>query len=163
MRKFFRLFRDNRRLPAIALVISIIVLIPRWVGIFVSGLSFEQDIPYLADILSNEIYQRCADYAHILLIIAICVLIIMTIYKHISSKLRSLFSRFTSDFFRAQANAEVEMNKENDLKLKEKAIESKQSTPHVVKCPICGKSNSIVGTVGKCKACRNPIEYKGKF
>jgi predicted RNA-binding Zn-ribbon protein involved in translation (DUF1610 family) len=57
---------------------------------------------------------------------------------------------------------EVEIRKENDLKLREKEITSKQKTPHVVKCPHCGKTNSITGTVGKCKSCRSAIEYKGK-
>jgi hypothetical protein len=37
-----------------------------------------------------------------------------------------------------------------------------QSTPHVVKCTSCGKVNRIVGTDGKCKSCRNDIEWRSK-
>ena len=39
---------------------------------------------------------------------------------------------------------------------------SDQSTPHVVKCPTCGKANAIKGTVGTCKACRSAIEWQTK-
>lgn len=39
-------------------------------------------------------------------------------------------------------------------------IEAEKTRPHVVKCPNCGFSNRIIGTVGTCSHCRNNIEWK---
>lgn len=38
-------------------------------------------------------------------------------------------------------------------------IEAEKTRPHVIKCPNCGFSNSVIGTVGKCTHCKNNIEW----
>ena len=41
-------------------------------------------------------------------------------------------------------------------------IEAEKTRPHVIKCPHCGYSNSVIGTVGKCTHCKNNIEWHKK-
>ena len=62
---------------------------------------------------------------------------------------------FVQEVFTSHRNGSILIYYDGD-------IESKQKTPHVVKCPHCGKTNPITGTVGKCSSCRSAIEYHGK-
>ena len=154
--------RHYYRSPILILIFSLILLIPRGLELAIINFKFDLSIPYLNDILNSEIYPKLVDYAQNIFIISVVFLIVSAIIKAISSKLSGNISRVLNEYFSAKQAAETKAFQENDLKLKEKAIESKQKTPHVVKCPTCGKTNSIIGTVGKCKSCRNPIEYKEK-
>ena len=139
------------RTPVVLMLAGLILLVPR-------GLQ----LPHLSDLLNFELYPKLADYGQFILIVGVLILIVSYLLKSfisgLSNNIRSMMSQYAS----TKQAEEVEIRKENDLKLREKEITSKQKTPHVVKCPHCGKTNSITGTVGKCRSCRSAIEYKGK-
>lgn len=150
------------RTPVVLMLAGLILLVPRGLQLATENFNLGFTIPYLSDILNFELYPKLADYGQFILIVGIVVLIVSYLLKSfisgLSNNIRSMMSQYAS----TKQAEEVEIRKENDLKLREKEITSKQKTPHVVKCPHCGKTNSITGTVGKCKSCRSAIEYKGK-
>ena len=150
------------RTPVVLMLAGLILLVPRGLQLATENFNLGFTIPYLSDILNFELYPKLADYGQFILIVGIIVLIVSYLLKSfisgLSNNIRSMMSQYAS----TKQAEEVEIRKENDLKLREKEITSKQKTPHAVKCPHCGKTNSITGTVGKCKSCRSAIEYKGK-
>lgn len=150
------------RTPVVLMLAGLILLVPRGLQLATENFNLGFTIPYLSDILNFELYPKLADYGQFILIVGIVVLIVSYLLKSfisgLSNNIRSMMSQYAS----TKQAEEVEIRKENDLKLREKEITSKQKTPHVVKCPHCGKTNSITGTVGKCRSCRSAIEYKGK-
>lgn len=126
-------------------------------------LHIETNIPYLYNILNWEHYQDLLSFARFSFIVAVIILIVTSLLRKLIDTLSSKISQFISQYYAERQQRDDAITKENDLKRKEKALTSKQKTPHVVKCPHCGKTNSIIGTVGKCKSCRSAIEYKGKI
>ena len=148
------------RAPVVIAIISLILLIPQ--GLYLANQNFNLGltIPYLNEVINSEIYPKIADFAKFSFIVAVVILIVTYLLRSFLGGLSSKFSQLLGSYFSAKQAEEAKIAQENDLKLKEKAITSKQKTPHVVKCPHCGKSNSIIGTVGKCISCRTPIEYK---
>ena len=139
------------RTPVVLMLAGLILLVPRGLQLATENFNLGFTIPHLSDILNFE-----------LLIVGVVILIVSYLLKSfisgLSNNIRSMMSQYAS----TKQAEEVEIRKENDLKLREKEITSKQKTPHVVKCPHCGKTNSITGTVGKCRSCSSAIEYKGK-
>ena len=150
------------RTPVVLMLVGLILLVPRGLQLAIENFNLSFTIPFLSDILNLELYPKLADYGQFILIVGVVILIVSYLLKSfisgLSNNIRSMMSQYAS----TKQAEEVEIRKENDLKLREKEITSKQKTPHVVKCPHCGKTNSITGTVGKCKSCRSAIEYKGK-
>ncbi len=150
------------RTPVVLMLVGLILLAPRGLQLAIENFNLSFTIPFLLDILNLELYPKLADYGQFILIVGVVILIVSYLLKSfisgLSNNIRSMMSQYAS----TKQAEEVEIRKENDLKLREKEITSKQKTPHVVKCPHCGKTNSITGTVGKCKSCRSAIEYKGK-
>ena len=154
--------RHYFRAPIWLFIIALIILIPRGIELLNQNYNLGIYISFLAAIPSQEIYPKLVEFAKSLIIISVVFLAITYILKFLGSKLSNNIGKVLSAYFSKQMEADNKIAQENDLKLKEKIIDSKQTTPHVVKCPHCGKTNSIIGTVGKCKACRCHIEYKGK-
>ncbi len=148
------------RAPVVIAIVSLVLLIPQGLHLANQNFSLGLSIPFLNEIIGSDIYPKLADYAKFSFIVAIIVLIVTYLLRSFLSGLSGKFSQLLGSYFSAKQAEEERIAKENDLKLKEKALTSKQKTPHVVKCPHCGKSNSIIGTVGKCISCREPIEYK---
>ena len=150
------------RTPVVLMLVGLILLVPRGLQLAIENFNLSFTIPFLSDILNLELYPKLADYGQFILIVGVVILIVSYLLKSfisgLSNNIRSMMSQYAS----TKQAEEVEIRKENDLKLREKEITSKQKAPHVVKCPHCGKTNSITGTVGKCKSCRSAIEYKGK-
>ena len=155
--------RHYYRAPISLFIIGAIILIPRGLELLNSNFNLSLSIPNFNYIVQPETYQKFVDFAKSLIIISVIFLVVSYILKFIANKISGTIGQVLKAYFSKEMETEAKIRQENDLKLKEKAIESKQKTPHVVKCPNCGKANSIVGTVGKCKACRNHIEYKGKL
>ena len=150
------------RTPVVLMLAGLILLVPRGLQLATENFNLGFTIPHLSDILNFELYPKLADYGQFILIVGVVILIVSYLLKSfisgLSNNIRSMMSQYAS----TKQAEEVEIRKENDLKLREKEITSKQKTPHVVKCPHCGKTNAITGTVGKCRSCRSAIEYKGK-
>ena len=160
------LFYGNRhffRAPICITLCAGIIALPYGLEQLLRLLHVEANIPYLYDILNWEHYQDLLSFARFSFIVAVIILIVTSLLRKLIDTLSSKISQFIGQYYAERQQRDDAITKENDLKLKEKALTSKQKTPHVVKCPHCGKTNSIIGTVGKCKSCRSAIEYKGKI
>ena len=149
------------RAPVCIMVFALIITIPFCLNWLINTLRLSFNIPYLQDIINSEYYSRLLEFARFSFITAAIVLIVTFLLRNIIEQISSKLSQLISGYYSDLQKRDEKIAKENDLKLKEKAITSKQKTPHAVKCPHCGKTNSIIGTVGKCKSCRSVIEYKG--
>lgn len=149
------------RAPVCIMIFALIITIPFCLNWLINTLRLSFNIPYLQDIINSEYYSRLLEFARFSFITAAIVLIVTFLLRNIIEQISSKLSRLISGYYSDLQKRDEKIAKENDLKLKEKAITSKQKTPHAVKCPHCGKTNSIIGTVGKCKSCRSVIEYKG--
>ena len=155
--------RHYYRAPIGLFIAAIIILIPHAIDLINDNFHLNIYIASISTISEQEIYPKLVDYTKSLIIISITFLVITYVLRYLSGKLSNIIGKVLSAYFSKQMENENKIAQENDLKLKEKAIEAKQKTPHVIKCPHCGKTNSIIGTVGKCKSCRSHIEYKGKL
>lgn len=149
------------RAPVCIMIFALVLTIPFCLNWLINTLRLSFNIPYLQDIINSEYYSRLLEFARFSFITAAIVLIVTFLLRNIIEQISSKLSRLISGYYSDLQKRDEKIAKENDLKLKEKAITSKQKTPHAVKCPHCGKTNSIIGTVGKCKSCRSVIEYKG--
>lgn len=149
------------RAPVCIMVFALILTIPFCLNWLINTLHLSFNIPYLQDIINSEYYSRLLEFARFSFTTAAIVLIVTFLLRNIIEQVSSKLSQLISGYYSDLQKRDEKIAKENDLKLKEKAITSKQKTPHAVKCPHCGKTNSIIGTVGKCKSCRSVIEYKG--
>ena len=149
------------RAPVCIMIFALILTIPFCLNWLINTLRLSFNIPYLQDIINSEYYSRLLEFARFSFITAAIVLIVTFLLRNIIEQISSKLSQLISGYYSDLQKRDEKIAKENDLKLKEKAITSKQKTPHAVKCPHCGKTNSIIGTVGKCKSCRSVIEYKG--
>ena len=149
------------RAPVCIMVFALILTIPFCLNWLINALHLSFNIPYLQDIINSEYYSRLLEFARFSFTTAAIVLIVTLLLRNIIEQISSKLSQLINGYYSDLQKRDEKIAKENDLKLKEKAITSKQKTPHAVKCPHCGKTNSIIGTVGKCKSCRSVIEYKG--
>lgn len=155
--------------PIALFIAALILLIPRGIELANANFNLGISLPFLNDIYAFEAYPKFTDYGKTLLIISIIFIIVSYFMRLIADKISRFFSGVSSKISNASRSyaaekiaSEERIAKENDYRLKEKLIDSKQKTPHVVKCKNCGKANSITGTVGTCKSCRTPIEYHEK-
>ena len=158
-------FYGNRhffRAPIAIVVTSLIIALPYGLDWLIKTANINIPIPYLNDILSWEYYPQLLDSAKFSFIVAIIVLVLTILLRNLISTISNKISQLISGYYSDMQQRDTTIAKENDLKLKEKALESRQKTPHAVKCPHCGKTNSIIGTVGKCTSCRSAIEYRDK-
>lgn len=153
------------RVPALILVIALLCLAPR--GYELLQQNFGDSIPAFQpfiDFRAHPLYGKLTDYGRWTAIFSI----IMVIASIALGKVANLVSQALrmarmagSGANRTTSGSDVRktpiMQKDNA-----QVDPSDQSTPHVVKCPNCGKANAIKGTVGTCKACRTAIEWQAK-
>ncbi len=91
------------------------------------------------------------NYANILLGTGIVFLMIAAVLSKISEKIVAAIKKM----FNKQIEMDYKINKENDLKIKEKQLRSKYTT--VVKCDNCGADNILTAKTGVCKYCRTVL------
>ena len=150
------------RTPIVLLIAGLICLLPRGLELAMTNFNFNLDIPYWTEIMAHPLYPKFTDYGKFLAIFSVILLVVTYVLRSFIEGLSNKFSSLASSYYQDRATREDQIEKEAKLESKIKEIESKQKTPHAVKCPHCGKTNHITGTVGRCKACRSAIEYKGK-
>ena len=92
------------------------------------------------------------NYAMTLLKIGIAYLIIYAIFKKIVDKIIDKIKRMFNNY----QEKEYKMNKENNLKIKEKQMRSK--TTNVMVCENCGASVIVTEKTAICPYCRSVIE-----
>ncbi len=136
---------------SISLIVwGIICLIPKMVISVLDVLKIE-NVPYVNEVAEVANKLNLIDFSKTLLTVGILSMIVVYIVKKIANKIENNVSKY----MRAQAEAEREINEKNNLKIKEKQEAAKNT--HFVKCKSCGGNNVIVGDIGKCKFCRQPI------
>jgi len=154
------------RVPTAILVVALLCLAPR--GYELLQQNFGESIPVFQpfiDFRAHPLYAKLTDYGRWTAVFSI----IMLVASQILSKVANLASQALR--MAQTANSASRTSSGSDSSARKapimqkdgtKADPSDQSTPHVVKCPNCGKANHIIGTVGTCKACRSAVEWQPK-
>ena len=150
------------RTPIVLGIIGLLLLLPRGLELAMTNFNFNLGIPYWSDIIAHPLYPKFTDYGKFLAIFAVILLVVTYVLRNFIEGLSNKFSSLMGSYYQDRAKRDDEIEKEVKLESKVKEIEAAQNTPHVVKCPHCGKTNHITGTVGKCKSCRSAIAYKAK-
>ena len=91
-----------------------------------------------------------------MIIVGVLYLILRYIISSVTTKVKSKFG----NFIEKNEKRTYEIQKENDLKLKENQEKAKNT--HFVSCPTCGKDNVIHGDIGTCTHCRGTLVFKEK-
>ncbi len=154
------------RVPTAILAVALLCLAPR--GYELLQQNFGESIPVFQpfiDFRAHPLYAKLTDYGRWTAIFSI----IMLVASQILSKVANLASQALK--MAQMANSASRTNSSSDSSARKAPIMQKdgakvdpsdQSTPHVVKCPNCGKANHVIGTVGTCKACRSAVEWQPK-
>lgn len=150
------------RAPITLIIIGLICLAPRGLNSAIQTFHLPFTVPYLSEIVGHDLYLKLAEYGKFIFIFGVVALIASYLLRNLIESISNWVSRLAGEYTSAKHKEDLEIRKENDLKLREKEITSKQKTPHVVTCPSCGTANSITGTIGTCKSCRKPIEWHDK-
>ena len=148
------------RVPAVLLIIACACLLPRAYELLQNN--FGEQIPIIQpfiDFRAHELYPKITTFGRFVAIMSIILLLLSQLLRNVigrASSAISLLSRAASEDNKKSSKTST-MTHDNPAKQ-----QTDQTTPHVVKCSSCGKVNRIVGTVGKCKSCRNDIEWHSK-
>lgn len=148
------------RVPAVLLIIGAACLVPRFYELLQNNIG--ESIPVfqpLIDFRTHQLYSKLTDFGRFVSIFSIIVLIASQLLKNVISKVSGMI-RMASMTSGKNAGNNSQQNTRTMQKDGKPVDPSDQETPHVVKCPSCGKANHIIGTVGTCKSCRNPIEWQ---
>lgn len=153
--RFFVYKNQKQYSTSIALIVwGIICLIPKMATSVLEILKIE-NVPYVNKIVEVADKLNLVEFSKRLLTVGILSMIIVYIVKKIVNKIENNVGKY----MREQAQMEREINEKNNLKIKEKQEAAKNT--HFVKCKSCGGNNVIVGDIGKCKFCRQPITKEG--
>jgi hypothetical protein len=149
------------RVPAAILIVALLCLVPR--GYELLQQNFGEQVPVfqpLIDFRGHSMFAKLTDFGRFTAIFSIIMLVASQILgkvANMASQALRMAQATNSDTSSAQKSNRKVMQKENN-----RNDPSDQETPHVVKCPNCGKANHITGTVGDCKACRSALEWHPK-
>ena len=151
----FFIYNKKRYNTAITLIIlGFLILLPRLVNFIIEKAKINIKAPYLSEVINSNIYIKLISLSKILIVIGIILIIISYIGNILSEKV----GKSIGNYFKEEQRKEYEISEKNDMKMQEKREIAKNT--HFVKCPNCGGDNTIVGNAGKCKFCRQDIEYK---
>lgn len=155
-------YRNQRKIstPIVLIGIGIFLLCPKILEKVFDLLQMDLGkIPYLNEILTNDIYQNnLISYAKYLLISGIILLLLSLLFQTIFGKLGQLLNRSLQSYMKESIKQDEKISKENDLKIKMKQEHAKNT--NYVKCPYCGSDNLLNDKFGTCQYCRRKIENK---
>ena len=154
--RLFLIKNRTKILPAIIfLILGIIINLPLLIENIIKKFHLEINVPYLREILGSDFYTNdLILFGKRLIIIGVIYILLVAIFN----KLIDIIQRKIIEYFQKEEEKDIEIRKENDLKMQEKRERSKNT--HVVRCPYCGSDNTLTSKVGKCAFCRKSIEYK---
>jgi len=155
----FRGIKYNNKknlLPIVLIVIAILILIPKVGYSIFDIINFDTDkIPYLKDIVDNELYSvKLIGFSKFILTVGIVFLILSSIFEKIFNK----FKNFIRSYINNEEQKKAEIYQKNDMIMQEKREKAKNT--HVVYCPYCGADNILTSNTGTCKYCRREITGK---
>ncbi|MBR6166211.1 hypothetical protein IKQ65_01090 [Candidatus Saccharibacteria bacterium] len=141
------------RVPAALLVVALFCLIPRAYELAQQNFQIPVFQP-LIDFRSHAFYEKLTAFGRFTAIFSIIMLVLSQILGKLATSVSGALRM-------AQMAKSVDTSNRKPGLTPDKPTPSQtdQTTPHVLKCPHCGKVNHIKGTVGDCKSCRNPIEW----
>lgn len=148
------------KVPAFLIGTAFTIFIPKIIYLFINAVSIKVKIPYLDTIISSKLYEKFISYGKYLIILGVLYLILRYIFTNVFMKVKNSLNSKFGDFIERNEKRTYEIQKENDLKLKENQEKAKNT--HFVSCPTCGKDNVIYGNTGKCTHCRRTLVYKEK-
>ena len=138
------------------LIVGLLVLIPKVLSL--TKINIDK-IPYLKDIINSDMYNiNFIKYSKLLITIGIIFLVITIILKLVITKLSNKFNGKVGEYINEMQKKEMEISKENDMKIKLKQERAKNTS--YVKCPYCGSDNLLGEKFGTCSFCRRKIENK---
>lgn len=147
-------YKDKSKvfIPIILITFGILIYMPRLLGIDFNT------IPYLKEIINNELYNNnFLDYAKYL-ITGVIFLIISFVLESLVQKFKTKMNREINNYVDKSIKKTSEVSQKNDIKIKEKQQKLKNTS--YVKCPKCGSDNIIDEKFGTCQYCRSKIENK---
>lgn len=144
----------KKNLYIVMIFLGFILLIPKALEYILKAKITENQ--YINQILSSDIYPQIISYSKLLIVVGIIFLILSYLFQNIFNNVRSKLNTYIEK----DLQKDYEIREKNDLKMQEKREKSKNT--HNVICPKCGANNLISSQTGKCKYCRNPLEYKEK-
>ena len=148
--RFFVYRKKHNRTAITLIVIGLILLLPKLLALT----KVATKIPYLDELIKSNAYPKIITCSKALIIVGVILIIISYISNIVATKVGTSIG----NYFKEEQKKEQEISEKNDLIMKEKRETAKNT--HFVKCPNCGGDNTIIGNVGKCKFCRQNIEYK---
>lgn len=152
-------YRKNKRFLLLLLLIGIIIIIPNLVTELKMNFNIKTlEIAFINKIVDTAIYVKLLSFSKLLITVSIIFILLTALVSFIARKLSLTLGSMFSNYIREETNKTYKIEQENNLKMKEKQERAKNT--HVVFCSHCGADNMISGTTGKCRYCRQPIEYK---
>ena len=151
---------NHYKIAIVLIVFGLLLLTPKLVNTILKTFKLNIAIPYLKTILSSDIYLKLLSYSKWLIIIGVLCLILCYIFTSVVSKVKSSLNSKFNNYIKKNEQRTYEIQKENDLKMKEKQEEAKNT--HFVSCPTCGSDNILHGNLGICKHCRRTLKYDEK-
>ena len=143
-------------LPITLIILGIIILLPKIINYVVSILKISvKSFSYISNIIETGYYIKLLSYSKLLITVGIIFLILSFVFKNIFNKVSSK----VNNYIKEDLQKDYEIREKNDLIMQEKREKAKNT--HSVTCPKCGASNLLSSQTGRCKYCRNIIEYKG--
>ena len=148
------------RVPAVLLIVGCLCLAPRLYELLQQNIGDSVPVfqPFI-DFRNHQLYQKVTDFGRFIAIFSIIMLILSQLLKNIIGKASSalrMLQEANSNSSNSQQNKST-LTHDNPAK-----HQTDQTTPHIVKCQNCGAATQIIGTVGKCKSCRKPLEWQPK-
>ena len=159
-RAYYKSQEKIYKLPVFLIVTAFVIFIPKIVYLIVNALAIKVKIPYLDKILSLDVYSKLITYGKYLIIIGVVYVLLRYIITNVFMKVKSSLNSKFGDFIERNEKRTYEIQKENDLKLKENQEKAKNT--HFVSCPTCGSDNVIHGNIGTCKHCRRTLTFEEK-
>lgn len=147
-------------LPTFLIATALTIFIPKIIYLVVNALAIKVNIPFLDKIISSDLYEKLIKYGKLLIIVGVLYLILHYIFTNIFMKVKNKLNSSVNDFVERNEQRSYEIQKENDLKMRE--TQEKAKNTHFVSCPTCGKDNIIHGNIGTCTHCRGTLVYKEK-
>ena len=156
LRYFSTSIKRKNITPIVLVITGLLILIPKGLNFLFDKINFNpKDIPYFNDIVTSNLYKtNFMNYSKALIIIGIIFAVISYFIGKITNEIMKSFREQVQEY----TNKQVQIEQENDLKMKEKQEDAKNTK--VITCSKCGATNIVKGDIGKCKYCRNTLTSK---
>ena len=160
LRAFIYKKKNKISTPIILIGVGILIYIPKILNSLLKLFKIEiNNIPYLKDILTSNLYnQNFLDYSKYLITAGVILLIISVILKNIIQKVENKIDTSMQNYIKQSVKQDAEISKQNDMEIKLKQQKAKNTS--YVKCPSCGSDNLLSEKFGTCKYCRSSLENK---